>query len=35
MLAWDHDNEARQCRPGWALRKTAEWAGYSIEYLDV
>jgi hypothetical protein len=35
MLVWDHDNEARQYRPGWVLRKTAEWAGYSIEYLDV
>jgi hypothetical protein len=26
-MAWDHDNEARQYRPGWVLRKTPEWRG--------
>jgi hypothetical protein len=35
ILTWDHDNEARQYRPGWVLRKTPEWDGYSIEYLDI
>jgi hypothetical protein len=35
ILAFDPDNEARQYRPGWVLRKSAEWDGYSIEYFDL
>jgi hypothetical protein len=35
ILNWDHDNEAQQYRPGWVLRKTPEWDGYCVEYLDV
>jgi len=35
ILSWDFDNEARQYRYGWVLRKTSEWDRYSIEYLDV